>query len=394
MLPLAINWPLSSHTGYGIYGLQILLHYLRRGGTGFVLTDYPILPLTLPPGTNPQILTAIRQAEKAATLLEENPQGVMRFDHPVLEGVGNCYAAFKNQFRVRGKPTVGCAAIEHLVCPPDWLPYMKIYDLFISISRWNDAYLKSLNLAPVKLCRLGADTNIFRPGPRADLWRDRFVIFSGGKFEYRKGQDIVLAAFKRFREKHPEALLVAAWQNQRSVSVEPFMRAGHCTTVPAEGPNDSILLDDWLKSQGLPQESFAALPWMPNQAMAEILRVCDIAVFPNRCEGGTNMVAMETIASGVPTYVAANTGQQDLIDLLGCGAFRRQTPLAPVPNIPSVEGWCETDVEEVVNAFERVYSDPAGARADALEAATRMKAWDWAEQNEKLLQAIYSDLPA
>ena len=40
--------------------------------------------------------------------------------------------------------------------------------------------------------------------------RERFLIFSGGKMELRKGQDIVLAAFKIFARRHPEATLVTA----------------------------------------------------------------------------------------------------------------------------------------------------------------------------------------
>jgi hypothetical protein len=36
-------------------------------------------------------------------------------------------------------------------------------------------------------------------------------VFSGGKLEYRKAQDIVLAAFRIFVNRHKEALLVTAW---------------------------------------------------------------------------------------------------------------------------------------------------------------------------------------
>ena len=34
---------------------------------------------------------------------------------------------------------------------------------------------------------------------------DRFRVFSGGKLEWRKGQDIVVEAFKRFSNMHPRA---------------------------------------------------------------------------------------------------------------------------------------------------------------------------------------------
>ena len=46
-----------------------------------------------------------------------------------------------------------------------------------------------------------------------ELLPGRFVVFSGGKLELRKGQDIVVAAFRAFVERHPDAVLVNAWHN-------------------------------------------------------------------------------------------------------------------------------------------------------------------------------------
>jgi hypothetical protein len=42
-------------------------------------------------------------------------------------------------------------------------------------------------------------------------------------------------------------------------------------------------------------------------AMAGLLRDVDLAVFPNRCEGGTNLVAMECLAAGVPTVLGLSS---------------------------------------------------------------------------------------
>ena len=59
----------------------------------------------------------------------------------------------------------------------------------------------------------GIDPRLFRPSSRIGLLPGRFTIFSGGKLEYRMGQDIVVAAFRKFRERRPDALLAVAWQN-------------------------------------------------------------------------------------------------------------------------------------------------------------------------------------
>jgi hypothetical protein len=50
--------------------------------------------------------------------------------------------------------------------------------------------------------------------PAATAFKGKFVVFSGGKLEMRKGQDIVIAAFEKFAAKHKDAILVTAWHNQ------------------------------------------------------------------------------------------------------------------------------------------------------------------------------------
>lgn len=42
--------------------------------------------------------------------------------------------------------------------------------------------------------------------------------------------------------------------------------------------------------------------------LAEALAEADVALFPNRGEGGTNLMAMQAMASGVPTVLSANSG--------------------------------------------------------------------------------------
>jgi hypothetical protein len=52
---------------------------------------------------------------------------------------------------------------------------------------------------------------LFRPRPKTGWHGDRFKIFSGGKLEFRKGQDLVLLAFRAFAHRHSDVLLGTAW---------------------------------------------------------------------------------------------------------------------------------------------------------------------------------------
>lgn len=386
--PLALTWALSTISGYGIYGLQIALQFFRRGGEKFIPTHEPG-PTLMPTLTQLRVEPILALARNISKLMKENPNEYLTFDHPVLHAVGNECAGFPGQDRVSGRVNVGCAAIEHAQFGAHAREYVKNYHKLIAISRWNESFLRSLDAAPVHLCYQGIDTSLFAPGPRAGLWKGRFLVFSGGKFEFRKGQDIVVEAFKRFRAKHPEALLVTCWQNLLPLDPAPFQLAGHCQTVPEVRDPGGLQIEPWLLSQGLPTGSFVNIPYTPNMLMPFVLRECDAAIFPNRCEGGTNLVAMEAMACGVPTYVSNNTGQKDLVSLLGCGAFSNQKPVAAAPGMMTLQDWGETDPDEVVAALEKLYSDQTQARAEAQRVAERIGKWDWSGLNDKFLDVVF-----
>lgn len=383
--PIAMTWALSTISGYGIYGLQLALQFFRRGGEKFITTHEPGATI-LPTLTQMRVAPVLDLGRKISGVLSNNPKETLDFDHAVLYAVGNNCAGFAGQDRVRGTTKIGCAAIEHASFTPDAKEYAQNYDMMIAISRWNESFLKQLDVAPVHLCHQGIDTSLFMPGPKTGLWSDRFIIFSGGKFEFRKGQDIVVEAFKRFHEKHSEALLITCWQNLLPLDPEPFLMAGHIKDLPTLQQNQGLQIAPWLLKQGLPVGSFVELPYTPNMLMPSVLRECDAAIFPNRCEGGTNLVAMEAMACGVPTYVSNNTGHKDLVDDLNCPAFSSQSNVEAPASLASTQDWGETEVDEVVEALEKMYTNHKEAKAKAATIADNIKAWDWGPLNEKLLK--------
>lgn len=385
--PLAISWVLSTVSGYGIYGLQIAMQFLRRGGTQLILPRKPAVP-SAPPLIHHRMAPFFDLADKLHDYLQKNPEEILSFKHAVLHGCGNDFSGFQGQDKIWGQPNVACAAIEHLVSTDHGRKVAKSYEMFIAISRWNANFLDSLNVGPVHLCHQGIDGSLFYPGPKSGLYKNRFVIFSGGKFEFRKAQDIVVTAFKRFHEKHSEALLVTCWQNLLIPDASAFKLAGYSDIMPERAADFGLKITPWLLAQGLPQDSFIDLPFTHNLLMPTVLHECDVAIFPNRCEGGTNLVAMESMACGIPTYVSYNTGQKDLVDLIGCGAFMTQRNVKPSPSMSTTQDWGESDVDEVVEKLEYVYTHQAEEKNNALIIAEKMKAWEWGPLNEKLLEIV------
>lgn len=385
---LGITWPLATVSGYGITGVEIAQSFFRHGGKRLALTKRPAT-LALPPLLELRFGAALELAAQFDTMLQQNPQEILDFDFPVLHGAGNDFAGFSGQDQVRGKPNIGYAAIEHLYCSPHGRTVAQSYTKLIAISEFNAAYLRSLDIAPVQLCYQGIDCDLFFPQDKRNLWPGRFIVFSGGKFEFRKGQDIVLAAFKRFAAQHPEALLVCAWQSLGVSDPTMFQTAGHIQTTPQAVPGSGLDIGGWLQQQGLQPHQFIALPFTHQIMMPSVLRECDAAIFPNRCEGGTNLVAMEAIACGIPTYVADNTGQADLIKYCDALPLRRQRPCATAtdPRLTTT-AWGESDVEEIVAALTIIYQDAQTARQNARAAAQKITAWNWDILNQKLFAAL------
>ena len=69
----------------------------------------------------------------------------------------------------------------------------------------------------------------------------------------------------------------------------------------------------WGLANDIAPEQIIDLGNIPNVSMPPILREMDAAVFTNRSEGGTNLVAMECMACGMPVVLSRNTGHLDLI---------------------------------------------------------------------------------
>lgn len=136
-------------------------------------------------------------------------------------------------------------------------------------------------------------------------------------------------------------------------------------------PNNMVDVKTWALENGADEEGFLDLGFLGRHQIAGLLADCDAAVFPNRCEGATNLVAMEAMACGVPVVLSNNTGHRDLLksrtqgdDL--CLTLDHQVPVADRDG--SRFGWGESSVDELVEALERIHADCAAAKARAARA--------------------------
>lgn len=375
---LGITWALSSLSGYGVYGKHLALSWLKRGGSRLALYQSPFAL-----AFNPLEERLLSPHLAAGADFERSGQTAGP-QHPVLHGLGNGMSLHPMSERVFGSPDIGCVAFEDTRFAAPELARARRFAHLIAISDWNAQHLRALGFDNVVLARQGIAPDLFHPRPKRGLFKDRFVLFSGGKLEYRKGQDIVLAVFRRFLARHPEALLLAAWQSPHAEDAKPFALAGHAQGLPEKNGQGGLHLAKWAAANGVPADNFLDLGYAPNSEMPAVLAECDAALFPNRCEGGTNLVAMECLALGLPVILADNTGQRDLLRLVGGVALGKQALVKPAHPNHGVEGWGESDVDEALEALEALYQ----ARPRWEETARKMASWDWDSQNRRLFEAL------
>ena len=385
---LGLNWQLSLSSGWGIAGLNMARIMDLDGRFKAV----PLLPSAhLEHSSEPfePLVAKLKRREQAvAKALGQAQEGRLVCDFPVIHSVGN-------EIHVEGMPYPGVPErvgsrnyaivfFELNASSGFTTNNAKKFDVIFGGSTWNSTVLRQHGLANVDTFLQGVDLGLFQPRPK--VHREQFVIFSGGKLEFRKGQDIVIAAFREFLKTHPDAVLSTTWHNQWPNTMNSISKAGWVDGVPQKNADGDWGITEWASHNGVPIENFHDHGLVANHLMPKVFAQADVALFPNRCEGGTNLVAMEAMASGIPCILSANTGHMDLINEDNCYPLLKQSEVTSFTN---TKDWGESDVAEVVENLERVYTDRREAKRRGEQSAKFMRDWSWGKRTNYLINKIH-----
>lgn len=187
------------------------------------------------------------------------------------------------------------------------------YDIVFCGSTWCLERMKERGITNGRVLIQGVDHEVFFP-QKATRTDNEFRIFSGGKFEYRKGQDIVIAAFRELSKKYDNMRLVCAWHNPWPQLLQSMHSSPHIvipTNLP--GSDQSEWFKDVFRMNGV-EGKITVLGQLSQPDLAAVMNQTDLGVFPNRCEGGTNLVLMEYLACGNPIVATAGTGHADILN--------------------------------------------------------------------------------
>lgn len=379
---------MSLDHGWGLYTYHVTRRLMER-------RMIPVLLCPEPPDVS--VTSAIAEVGDAITYYHQSLAPFLRqlasagqsitLHFPILHALLNNFVTGNPAINF-GERDVGSIFLEDCRFTHAGITRGRRLRRIIAGSHWNAAILRDMGFSDVVLCHQGVDRRHFHPGPRGTLFgSDRFVVFSGGQLHLRKAQDIVLAAFAAFHQRHPDSLLVTNWHSHWPGTADSLVNSPFAQSVPdfAGGRWD---FTGWAARNGVPSDAFQDIGVVPNHQLASVLRSADVGLFPNRCEGGTNLMAMECLAVGMPVILSNNTGQADLLtENSAAYALSRQKPVDPQIWHWNMEGWGESSIEEIVEQLEQVYSRREEAAARGLAGAEMMRSWDWADKADAIIDA-------
>lgn len=311
-------------------------------------------------------------------------------DSPVLQGVlGPDLAPMRP--RLRGRRNVGYAFFENTTLEPSSIETArKHYDVLAAGSSWCSEILREHGLADVRTVVQGVDPTMFRPVPGGrEFFADRFVVFSGGRFELRKGQDLVIAAFKALHERHDDVLLVTSWFNQDPASLRTMRASPYISfDAPAGRVDYRSFIEGVLAANGIDAGRVLHLGPQLNPMLARVYRNSDVGLFPSRCEGGTNLMLMEYMACGRPAIATFGSGHRDVLTDENSLPLRqlRQATVRDGDEPPRI--WHDAELEEVVEKLERAYQNRERLAVLGARAGQDMARFTWANTARGLVELL------
>jgi glycosyltransferase involved in cell wall biosynthesis len=346
---------MGSTYGWGIAGTRINEELAR-------LTELTVYPL------GQQQVT-----QSLSLLMGEMYRPVKEVDMPVLHALGPTFIPI-NPNVWSTKRDVGYCFIEDLAQADLFRDNAwRWSDVVVAGSHWNASQLTRVLGRSVPVVWQGVDCDFFEAEDFQKCHPDRFVVFSGGKFEFRKSQDVVIKAFKIFSHHHPDALLLNCWNNPWKFSEQTMLESKLIQYDAALNISENTL-------QNISTNLWSLDYVLDRVSLRYFYKQADVALFPNRCEAGTNLVLMECMASGVPVIATHATGH---IDVLSDDHAYLARDLTPIPGHPH---WMEPNVDEIVSLLERAYTQKTERSLKAEKARKFIRNFSWAKTAQQLLK--------
>ena len=269
---------------------------------------------------------------------------------------------FQYTSSILGKKNIGYGFIENNIAGEKMSYYgERLWDHIVCGSTWMQHWLNPKLSIPTSVAIQGVDFDVFHFNEGDENNRSAFTVGSFGKFEFRKGQDLVIKAVSILQERYDDIELVYNWHNDWPNLIREFawnqnaaVRMMYSVDNEFYKANETEFFRSTLQANKVKNSHNAYRSWMDSQ-----YRACDVILFPNRCEAGTNLCLMEALACGVPCIVTDATGHTDITRretypykdlLLTCGE-----EATFMQGDRYLGRWYKPCLDEIVSTLEQAY---------------------------------------
>lgn len=381
-----VDMPVADCSGWGICGRNIIKELYN-------LTDIKLFSKSKIQTENLMDRYFYNSLKASDKEIADVQNGVLTsVDYPILESVpyGMPYFDLRQltTINLKGKKRVGYIFYEENILSDYFLNTIKAnWDYIVAGSKWCEETLKFHGYNNTSTIIQGVDPFLFHPrNNEKEMFQDKFVIFSGGKFEYRKGQDIVIKAFKVLQEKYKDVLLVNAWFNNSSYIMSMSL-SEHIRFQPSSN-HYPTMMNQILADNGVDPSGVINLMACYNSSMPSIFKNTDIGLFPNRCEGGTNLVLMEYMACGKPVIASYNSGHRDILrddNSIKINAMS-DLPISFENNVVAI--WENPDLDETISHLEWAYHNRDKLKPLGNKAAEDMSQLGWKKITQEFVEVL------
>lgn len=380
--------PLGSLHGWGVCGKNLTLEMSQLKGIRFITEG-----LESEAKNGSSHYNKLRELYVPLENLDVslNPVGIYSFGQPVLQAIEgfNLRPWF---IEAHSPKIIGYTFFEKRKLKNEDVSAARDYfDWIVAGSSWCEKILRDHNISNCSTIIQGIDTDLFHPGcMQKEKYKDQFVIFSGGKLEFRKGQDLVIRAFKILQDKYDDVLLVNAWYNLWDESLMTMQISPYITFDMPEGDYFKAV-NHLMVANGIDPSKVVTLPPKVHAQMPGVYQDTDCGLFPNRCEGGTNLVLMEYMACGKPAIASLTSGHRDILTEDNCVPVSSMTDFT-VQNTEEriIAQYDEPNLDEIIAKLEWAYHNRDSLKGIGKTAGEFMRTITWRKASEQFFELLYN----
>jgi len=291
-------------------------------------------------------------------------------------------------YPVRGNKNIGYTFFERSLTP-NAVENAKHYDLVLAGSSWAVEKLKEAGINNVDLLIQGIDPNIFYPVTESKP-NEGYFIFSGGKFEIRKSQDLVLKAVQALQEKYPDIILVNAWVNFWPNSMATMNLSPYIDYDIGHNEDWQSQMQYLYENNGINPDKIITCDITSIDQLRELYSRTDLGIFPNRSEGGTNLVLMEYMACAKPIIATNTTGHSDMVhheNTLVLEEYNEKNFYTDQGELFAT--WQEPSLDELIEKIEYAYLNKSDMKTLGHQGGEFMKNFTWKKTAESLIDTLH-----